>query len=92
MRSWGIFERENAEVEREWKKGNSKVSAVQTYGTEFKYEEFLHATGPLRAVYVSYIWICFVLSMLLLPPVRWMFKRFVPKLGEGPSDECVPVS
>jgi hypothetical protein len=89
MRSWGIFEREGEGSAHDSKADDAKNVAVKTYGPDFTYVEFMHAKGPIRAVVASLVWVGFIVSIILLPPARWLFKKAALHPGQGPSEECV---
>lgn len=62
-----------------------------TYGPAFKYTEFQVAKSKVSGVLASLGLILGMMS-LLIPPIRWLFKKLAPKSGEGPSPEYVFLS
>ncbi|KAF7350915.1 Sacchrp-dh-NADP domain-containing protein [Mycena sanguinolenta] len=74
QRSWGLFEVEAAQDK----------SSVR-YGPTFKYDEFLITGSALSAVLLT-LSLVIGLRCMLIPPLRWLFKKFLPQPGEGPSE------
>ncbi|KAG9114244.1 hypothetical protein FRC07_007678 [Ceratobasidium sp. 392] len=75
-RSWGILERRRRES-----------TPFPFPAPTFSYHEFLRMRGPISSIAFSLAFFLFGVSMALLPPVRWIAKRLMPKSGEGPSEE-----
>ena len=65
---------------------NKSKTPELSYGTRFRYDEFLVRKGIINAVLTSAI---FVLSLFLLAffaPARWFFKMTIPSSGNGPTE------
>ncbi|KAG9122270.1 hypothetical protein FRC07_001435 [Ceratobasidium sp. 392] len=77
-RSWGILERRRRES-----------TPFPFPAPTFSYHEFLRMRGPVSSIAFSLAFFLFGVSMALLPPVRWIAKRLMPKSGEGPSEEVL---
>ncbi|KAL1965705.1 hypothetical protein VTN77DRAFT_5205 [Rasamsonia byssochlamydoides] len=56
------------------------------YGPKFSYRHFLHVRNAFIGVAFHYAFIIGI-ALLLLPPVRWIVRRFVYAPGQGPSRE-----
>lgn len=57
------------------------------YGPSFSFDECLATTSMFKGYMWSMVFSVLILSLLLLPPARWVAKRWIPKPGEGPSEE-----
>ncbi|KAI1927957.1 hypothetical protein LOZ58_005932 [Ophidiomyces ophidiicola] len=56
------------------------------YGPNFHFQEFTKARNTLLGVILHWC-IGIVAVGLMLPPIRWLARRFVPEQGQGPSKE-----
>ncbi|TFK88041.1 hypothetical protein K466DRAFT_88124 [Polyporus arcularius HHB13444] len=60
------------------------------YGPEFRYAEYLTVgSSKLVAVVVSTFAKLLLLLVFNFAPARWLMKMFMPKPGQGPSDETM---
>ncbi|KAF8167524.1 Saccharopine dehydrogenase-domain-containing protein [Crassisporium funariophilum] len=65
---------------------DEKEVRVQRYGPEFRYNEWQVVPSTMYAIaFTAALVIGF--SMLLVKPFRYVAKMYLPKSGEGPSDE-----
>ncbi|PIL33671.1 hypothetical protein GSI_04294 [Ganoderma sinense ZZ0214-1] len=61
-----------------------------TYGPEFRYEEYMtFSRSRFAASTFSVLLGLWFALMYTVRPVWWIFKRFLPKSGEGPSEELM---
>jgi short subunit dehydrogenase-like uncharacterized protein len=56
------------------------------YGPAFSFRQYLHVRNAFIGAAFHYALII-GLSLLLLPPVRWLVHRFLPGPGQGPTRE-----
>ena len=63
-----------------------RSSALLGYGPHFRFEELQPAGNYIRGVAIHWALKAFPF-LLMLPPIRWLLRRFVYKPGEGPSRE-----
>ncbi|KAH0828998.1 Saccharopine dehydrogenase-domain-containing protein [Lanmaoa asiatica] len=94
QRSWGLFELATRNPELVLPVGTSPQSggkhedaAELSYGSQFKYEEFLALPSRLHSLFVVLFLVTVVQAMRLFPPVRWIARRLMPQSGDGPTDE-----
>ncbi|GJN91594.1 hypothetical protein Rhopal_004617-T1 [Rhodotorula paludigena] len=74
-RTWGILESADAS------------KRALRYGPKFVYDEFMTLPNPIVAFLGSaFFYLAF--GALLLPPVRWLAKRFGLKSGDGPPRDA----
>ncbi|KAK4502588.1 hypothetical protein PRZ48_006014 [Zasmidium cellare] len=69
-------------VNRTW----SLLDGGRFYGKNFQLSPYMRAKGTLHALIVHFA-LTFGTLALILPPVRWIIKRFVYQPGEGPTRE-----
>ncbi|KAF8840367.1 NAD(P)-binding protein [Paxillus ammoniavirescens] len=92
QRSWGLFELAKRNPRLAFGP-TSQPGAVHedtselTYGSQFKYEEFLVLPTQLHSLLVVIFLVTVGLAMKLFPPARWLARRVMPQPGEGPTDE-----
>ncbi|KAH7917738.1 NAD(P)-binding protein [Leucogyrophana mollusca] len=85
FRTWGLHEL--AARVTETNSDALKSSKPLTYGTQFKYEEFLVLPTVIQSLIFTVVVVLTTLSLLAFPPARWLARKFLPKAGEGPSDD-----
>ncbi|KAF8599929.1 NAD(P)-binding protein [Ceratobasidium sp. AG-I] len=73
-RSWGL--RERFRLTHSSSKSPSPI---------FSYNEFLRTPSRLMGIALSLTFFVAAAALALLPPVRWLAKKLLPKAGEGPS-------
>lgn len=56
------------------------------YGQKFAFREWMRVSGYLAGIIVHYGFMAFLLS-LLLPPTRWLLKKWAYQPGQGPTKE-----
>ncbi|KAI0031986.1 Saccharopine dehydrogenase-domain-containing protein [Vararia minispora EC-137] len=56
------------------------------YGPRFRYEEFEIRRSTFSALLLSISFALTSLSLMFLPPVRWLAKKILPGPGQGPSE------
>ncbi|KAL6305121.1 Saccharopine dehydrogenase-domain-containing protein [Sparassis latifolia] len=63
----------------------------RTYGPRFTYDEGALSPVPwsVPSALISAGWLVGLTLLMIFPPVRWIFKAFVPSPGEGPSDKVL---
>ncbi|KAH8103424.1 Saccharopine dehydrogenase-domain-containing protein [Cristinia sonorae] len=81
QRSWGL---------REYDLRKSSVNPPEdkrksAYGPDFKYDEFLVTATWTSGLLLS-LGFAFTVAFMFLPPVRWIAKKFLSYLPEGPSE------
>ncbi|KAI0076364.1 NAD(P)-binding protein [Panus rudis PR-1116 ss-1] len=81
QRTWGLFEH----VKRS-SRDPVTTQQLPSYGPKFKFEEFFVRKSLFQSIVFSLGLITFV-AALMIPPVRWFAKFFLPKPGEGPSED-----
>ncbi|KAI0697401.1 Saccharopine dehydrogenase-domain-containing protein [Cerioporus squamosus] len=60
------------------------------YGPQFRYAEYMNVgSSKLLAVLFSTLAKLWLLLVFNYAPARWLMKMFMPKPGEGPSDEVM---
>ncbi|KAF9222364.1 NAD(P)-binding protein [Gyrodon lividus] len=93
QRSWGLFElaKRNSRLvfgpATSQPGGGHEDTSELSYGSQFKYEEFLALPTRLHSLLVVVFLATAGLVMKLLPPARWLARRLMPQPGEGPTDE-----
>lgn len=86
QRTWGLLQQYSSKAIGQVKTTEDAVKPLP-YGDQFTYGESARALGPISAALISFTIAVGAASLLLFPPMRWLLKQFVPKPGEGPSDE-----
>ncbi|KAG6382104.1 Saccharopine dehydrogenase-domain-containing protein [Boletus reticuloceps] len=92
QRSWGLFElatrnpRLVLDTSRQ-SSGEHEDTTGLSYGSQFKYEEFLALPSRLHSLLVMLSLVIVAGAMWLFPPVRWMARRLMPRSGDGPPEE-----
>ncbi|KAJ3573700.1 hypothetical protein NP233_g2257 [Leucocoprinus birnbaumii] len=76
-------------LELEARTSNSKEAQLGRYGPEFVYDEFMVMPGVISAVSFTVVFLTGFLALAFVQPIRWLAKKFLPKSGEGPSDEAM---
>lgn len=79
-----------------WVMGNANAAVVcRTYGLlggkwgeKFSYKEYYNYNTWMKA-YVYQIAMGLIRTCLKIPPIRWLFRKFAPTPGEGPSEETL---
>ncbi|KAJ7935359.1 Saccharopine dehydrogenase-domain-containing protein [Mycena leptocephala] len=74
QRTWGLLQAEAAEDKTHLH-----------YGPTFKYDEFLVTGGAIRAMLLT-LGMAIGAGFMMITPLRWLFKKVLPKPGEGPSE------
>lgn len=69
-------------VNRTW----SLIDGGKFYGPKFKFSAYMKARGYLHA-FLVHVAMTFGFAALILPPVRWLIKKFVYQPGQGPTKE-----
>ena len=87
QRTWGLLQLYKEKAIGQVQTAEDAVKPLP-YGDEFTYHESMQASGPISAAIMSLLTVG-ATCLFLFPPVRWLLKHFVPKSGEGPSDEYV---
>ncbi|GAA5976725.1 hypothetical protein JCM11641_005674 [Rhodosporidiobolus odoratus] len=77
-RSWGLLQA-----------SSNPTATAQAYGPEFDYDEHVKMPNAVIGVLGSLALYFGILSIILLPPVRWLLRRYAPHAGEGPSEESM---
>ncbi|KAH8827838.1 Saccharopine dehydrogenase-domain-containing protein [Flagelloscypha sp. PMI_526] len=86
QRTWGLLQ-EPVNASRQKGETPDKLASQYSYGPELIYDEFLQLSGPISSFTFSLIFLSFVGSVILLPPFRWLAKRFIGD-GIGPKDDA----
>ncbi|BGP12726.1 hypothetical protein JCM10213_008864 [Rhodosporidiobolus nylandii] len=74
-RSWGLLQ-----------SASDPAAKNLAYGERFEYDENMKMGSKVGALLASVaLYVGFLL--ILLPPARWLLKRYGPKSGDGPSKE-----
>jgi len=90
-RSWGLRER----FRLTHPTPSSNISAPSSSrspnapGPLFSYQEFLRTPSRILGVALSITIFITAAAFALLPPLRWVAKKVLPKSGEGPSVEVL---
>ncbi|KAI0391521.1 Saccharopine dehydrogenase-domain-containing protein [Xylariaceae sp. FL0594] len=74
QRSWGLFQQE-------------PVLRKYAYGPGFTFREFAKTRNVLSAFFMQYSLLIGGALLALLPPVRYLIKKFIFQPGQGPSRE-----
>ncbi|KAM3416141.1 hypothetical protein BST61_g7749 [Cercospora zeina] len=69
-------------VNRTW----SLIDNGNYYGRKFKFSAYMKARNSVQGLLV-HLALTFGTVALILPPVRWLLKKFVYQPGEGPTKE-----
>lgn len=110
QRSWGLFElavrRPELVLDAPSQSGGEHVDLTElSYGSQFKYEEFLALPSRLHSLLVVLFLVIVAGAIKSFPPVgavtvtlptdtdmlqvRWIARRLMPQSGDGPTDEYV---
>ncbi|KAL4062488.1 Saccharopine dehydrogenase-domain-containing protein [Scleroderma yunnanense] len=57
-----------------------------SYGTTFKYEEFMVLPSRLHALLLFILVNIVGFLMVVFPPARWVARKLMPEPGQGPTD------
>ncbi|KAL4068772.1 Saccharopine dehydrogenase-domain-containing protein [Scleroderma yunnanense] len=89
QRSWGLFELATRYPKVVFPPELSITVDTQgySYGTAFKYEEFLALPSRLHALRAFTFLISVSLAIIFFPPARWIARKLMPQPGRGPTDE-----
>lgn len=74
-------------LELEARTSNTKEIQSGRYGPAFVYEEFMIMSGTVPAILFTMVFVAGVLLLVVLQPVYFVVKKFLPQSGDGPSDE-----
>ncbi|KIJ66143.1 hypothetical protein HYDPIDRAFT_110317 [Hydnomerulius pinastri MD-312] len=92
QRSWGLFELAKRSPNlvfgttpqpRDERKDPSELS----YGSQFKYEEFLALPSRFHSLLVMVFLVTVAFTLKVFPPARWLARQLMPRPGEGPTDQ-----
>ncbi|KDQ56275.1 hypothetical protein JAAARDRAFT_59177 [Jaapia argillacea MUCL 33604] len=86
QRSWGLFQMDAFKAEAKATAAEKDSKKLLTYGPEFRYEEFLAMPSTIGAAAFSLV-MGLIAVTLMIPPLRYLAKRYLPKSGYGPSDQ-----
>ncbi|KAH9485646.1 Putative trans-acting enoyl reductase [Psilocybe cubensis] len=78
-RSFGLLEIQNLTAK-------NKDSQIARYGPQFSYHEFMVTSGAVSAIVLTAT-LLIGFGLLLVKPIRHVAKAFLPKSGDGPTDE-----
>lgn len=65
---------------------NKSKTPQLTYGSQFRYDEFLVRKGIMSAFLTSAAIAFGILSLTFFAPARWLFKNVIPSSGNGPEE------
>ncbi|KAL4261168.1 Saccharopine dehydrogenase-like oxidoreductase [Pleurotus pulmonarius] len=85
-RTWGLLEYQALSTSSGT--GHSTLESPR-YGPEFRYDEFVQAGGVLSAVMSSIGMLAALWCLRMFSWARWLFRRFIPRPGEGPADDSL---
>ncbi|KAF4590494.1 hypothetical protein EYR38_009795 [Pleurotus pulmonarius] len=85
-RTWGLLEHQALSTSAGT--GHSTLESPR-YGPEFRYDEFVRAGGVVAAVMSSVGMLAALWCLRMFSWARWLFRRFIPRPGEGPADNSL---
>ncbi|KAG5644513.1 hypothetical protein DXG03_008255 [Asterophora parasitica] len=89
QRTFGLLELQAQNAETPGSSANVQTARRERYGPAFAYDEFLVMPSRLSSIIFSTTFAIGIGLLALVAPIRWLFKKFAPKPGTGPTDEAM---